>query len=103
MHFTCGQPADSHRSRWHFLIRGFSSSRILIRLGLGDVLVHSAGEIVLGQLAACFIVGAPIGFDALQVSGDDVLAFSYINPAILAMVCLRRCIPRRCVVAPLRY
>jgi hypothetical protein len=41
-----------------------------------DLLVHSASEIVLSQFPTGLVVGALVELNTLQVSGNDVLAFS---------------------------
>ena len=46
--------------------------------GVGNVLVHPAGKIILRQFAACLVIGASVGLDALQVARNNMLAFSYI-------------------------
>lgn len=43
-----------------------------------NLLVHSTGEVVLGQFATRLVVGASVELDALQISRDNVLAFSCI-------------------------
>jgi hypothetical protein len=45
--------------------------------GVGNVLVHPAGKIILRQFAARLIIGASVRLDALQITGNDMLAFSY--------------------------
>lgn len=46
-------------------------------VGEFDVLVHPAGKIILRQFAACLIICASVRLDALQVTGNNMLAFSY--------------------------
>lgn len=57
------------------------------------ILVHATSEVVLSQPATRLIIGALLGLDALQVSGNDVLALSWANRAALGYV-LRGARPR---------
>ena len=57
------------------------------------ILVHATSEVVLSQPATRLIIGALLGLDALQVSGNDVLALSWANRAALGYV-LRGAMPR---------
>lgn len=50
------------------------------------VLVHPTGEIFLGKLAASLVVGASIGLDAFQITGNDVFAFSWADEANVSPV-----------------
>lgn len=49
----------------------------------GNVLVHATGQIPLRQLAAVFIVHAPIRSDAFEVIGYEMLAFACSIPTRL--------------------
>lgn len=52
------------------------------------VLVHPTGEVIFSQFAACLVIGASVGFDAFQVTRDDVLALSYYKNGVLAVIFL---------------
>lgn len=43
------------------------------------VLVHTTGEIFLGQLPASLVVGTAVGLDAFQITRNDVFAFSWAD------------------------
>lgn len=45
-----------------------------------DLLVHSAGKVFLGQFATRLVIRAFVHLDTLQITRDNVLAFSYSVP-----------------------
>lgn len=51
-----------------------------------DLLVHSAGKVFLGQLATRLIVGAFVHLDTLQISRDNVFAFSCITQIVISSI-----------------
>lgn len=45
-----------------------------------DLLVHPAGKVFLGQFATRLVIGAFVHLDTLQITRDNMLAFSCSVP-----------------------
>lgn len=73
------ESVSKYLSRWTWYLSHIPPTRKQHVFGpceVFNVLVHPAGEVILGESAARLVVGAPIGLDAFQITGDNVLALS---------------------------